>query len=415
MKRYTLKQSDMPLRARHNLPLIPRTPPLHNAELEKSFLHVLLVTLDLPERIPHLVWFVCVAGLDVWLAQWLGVSNVVLLAIAQFGDWVLLMALSRRRISFGPVQPQWLALVMLRIGVAFICNALPMFVVADLNLLNVVLQAIGSVHVYYGYHIEPSVFRLSRIELTIPSFKQGSPMRLLHIADVHLERQGRREAQLLQTVRELQPDALLFTGDFLNLSNVHDPIAQQQAHELWKQLCAVAPVYAVTGSPPVDAPEAVTKIMEGLPIVWLCDEARDVTVCGNALRIVGTSCTHEPKHDSEVLRRVLVGDGRRETANDPPSFTILLHHSPDLAPQAAATGLIDLQLSGHTHGGQVRLPWFGALVTASFYLKALEMGLYQLNDMLLFVSRGIGLEGKGAPRVRFNCRPEVTLLVLRAE
>ena len=94
-------------------------------------------------------------------------------------------------------------------------------------------------------------------------------------------------------------------------------------------------------------------------------------------------------------------------------FTILLYHSPDLAPQAAELGVIDLHLAGHTHGGQVRVPVFGALVTSSLYLKALEMGLYQLRDMLLFVSRGVGLEGKGAPRVRFNCRPELKLFILR--
>jgi hypothetical protein len=175
----------------------------------------------------------------------------------------------------------------------------------------------------------------------------------------------------------------------------------------------------------VDAPAAVKKIVDGLPIVWLRDELCEVALCGNTIRIVGTSCTHEPKHDGEVLRHV-VGRGEPVCSPDdgqthgqthrsaPTPFTILLHHSPDLAPQAAATGAIDLQLSGHTHGGQVRVPWFGALVTASFYFKALEMGLYQLNDMLLFVSRGIGLEGKGAPRVRFNCRPEVTLLILSA-
>ncbi|MCA1553353.1 MAG: metallophosphoesterase, partial [Chloroflexi bacterium] len=96
-------------------------------------------------------------------------------------------------------------------------------------------------------------------------------------------------------------------------------------------------------------------------------------------------------------------------------FTILLYHSPDLAPQAAALGTIDLQLAGHTHGGQVRLPFYGALLTSSLYGKQLEMGLYQLRDMLLYVSRGVGLEGMGAPRARFRCRPEVTLITLRGQ
>jgi predicted MPP superfamily phosphohydrolase len=64
-------------------------------------------------------------------------------------------------------------------------------------------------------------------------------------------------------------------------------------------------------------------------------------------------------------------------------------------------------LSGHTHGGQVRLPWFGALVTSSLYGKAFEMGRYQLAGLTLYVTRGIGLEGSAAPRARFLCPPEV--------
>jgi predicted MPP superfamily phosphohydrolase len=85
-----------------------------------------------------------------------------------------------------------------------------------------------------------------------------------------------------------------------------------------------------------------------------------------------------------------------------------LYHTPDLAPVAAAQG-VDLQLSGHTHGGQVRLPFFGALFTSSLYGKKFEAGRYQVGALTLYVSRGIGLEGKGAPRARFLCPPEMIL------
>jgi predicted MPP superfamily phosphohydrolase len=89
------------------------------------------------------------------------------------------------------------------------------------------------------------------------------------------------------------------------------------------------------------------------------------------------------------------------------TFSVLLYHSPDLAPMVSELG-IDLQLSGHTHGGQVRLPFFGALYTSSLYGKKFEMGRYQLGAMTLYVTRGIGMEGKAAPRVRFLCPPQVT-------
>jgi len=68
-----------------------------------------------------------------------------------------------------------------------------------------------------------------------------------------------------------------------------------------------------------------------------------------------------------------------------------------------------LQLSGHTHGGQVRLPVYGALYAASLYGKRFESGRRQVGDLTLYVTRGIGLEGKSAPRVRFLCPPEIIL------
>jgi hypothetical protein len=76
---------------------------------------------------------------------------------------------------------------------------------------------------------------------------------------------------------------------------------------------------------------------------------------------------------------------------------------------------IDLYLAGHTHGGQVRLPVWGAIITMSAYGKQYESGLYQLNPTTLYVSRGIGLEGLSLPRVRFLCPPEMVLIELGNE
>jgi len=91
---------------------------------------------------------------------------------------------------------------------------------------------------------------------------------------------------------------------------------------------------------------------------------------------------------------------------EPDSFNILLYHAPDLAPNAS-TYSFDLQLSGHTHGGQVCLPLYGALYTGSLYKKAFEAGRYLVNGMTLYVTRGLGMEGAVAPRVRVLCHPEL--------
>ena len=76
---------------------------------------------------------------------------------------------------------------------------------------------------------------------------------MLHVADVHVERLGRREEQVLRITRALKPDLILFSGDLVNLSYVRDETARQHARALWRALSEDAPVFAVSGSPPVDS------------------------------------------------------------------------------------------------------------------------------------------------------------------
>jgi predicted MPP superfamily phosphohydrolase len=159
-------------------------------------------------------------------------------------------------------------------------------------------------------------------------------------------------------------------------------------------------VYAVTGSPAVDLDETVPALLKGLHLHWLQGKSVNLQVNGDTLQIAGLSCSHKPFVDFPLLKQIVLPN--------PQEFTILLYHSPDLAPHAAELG-IDLQLSGHTHGGQVCLPLLGAIVTGSLYGRRFQSGRYNLQNLVLYVTRGIGMEGAGAPRVRFLCPPEIVL------
>ena len=121
--------------------------------------------------------------------------------------------------------------------------------------------------------------------------------------------------------------------------------------------------------------------------------------------LLGLDCSHHLPSDGQTLARV---------AADSPDTAprVLLYHAPELMPQAAEQG-IDLYLCGHTHGGQVRLPVIGALLTSSQLGKQYEMGHYQRRQTHLYVSRGVGLEGLSAPRVRFLAPPEITVITIR--
>jgi predicted MPP superfamily phosphohydrolase len=231
----------------------------------------------------------------------------------------------------------------------------------------------------------------------------------LHLGDLHVERITDRERQLIALVKLLNPDVILFSGDFLNLSYLRDPQAWEACRWVLKQLSAPLGVYAVSGSPAVDFPDVLARLLDGMPVRWLLDEKATISHNSHTIDIVGLHCTHKPFVDGPKLIDVLNKDPSGfQNPKGLSRFTILLYHTPDLAPESAEAG-IDLQLSGHTHGGQVRLPLYGALFAGSLYGKAFEAGRRQVGGMTLYVTRGIGMEGKGAPRVRFLCPPEIIL------
>jgi predicted MPP superfamily phosphohydrolase len=120
--------------------------------------------------------------------------------------------------------------------------------------------------------------------------------------------------------------------------------------------------------------------------------------------LVGVACSHQQELDATRLTVALEG-----VPAD--AFTLLLYHSPDLILEAAGAG-VDLYLAGHTHGGQIRLPLYGPMATASRYGKRYASGLFREKGTALYVSRGLGFEGGGMPRARFLCRPEVVTLEL---
>src|SRR5204862_4950927 len=95
----------------------------------------------------------------------------------------------------------------------------------------------------------------------------------------------------------------------------------------------------------------------------------------------------------------------------PDRFGVAVMHSPDSAPEAAALGY-DLLVAGHTHGGQVCLPGYGAIVTNCSMPRRLAAGLIRMGPAVLHTSPGLGTS-KYAP-FRFGCRPEATLLELRS-
>ncbi|MCS6963803.1 metallophosphoesterase [Thermoflexus sp.] len=325
------------------------------------------------------------------------------------GDALMLIMLPRLGYSFGPPKPPFVAFTLFRLFLSL--GLLPIQPLSYAIGLALIGQLAFTGNLLSALYREP--FRLTLTELVIasPKLRGMPPLRILHLTDLHLERLTRREQQVLRWVEELDPDLIVFTGDLLNLSYVRDPQAQAQCSHFLEALRAPLGIYLVTGTPLVDPPEVVRRILFGFThVTWLDNQVARFGQLGHrgpSIYLLGLTCTHDPDHDGERLRELI-----RQVP--PQALTILLYHSPDLFPEASALG-IDLYLCGHTHGGQIRLPLIGALITASIYGKRYEMGLYRRGSTTMYVSRGLGMEGLGMPRMRLMCPPEIVLIHLQSD
>jgi predicted MPP superfamily phosphohydrolase len=164
-------------------------------------------------------------------------------------------------------------------------------------------------------------------------------------------------------------------------------------------LTRTAPVFAVKGNWDVWYFRELERF-DGTAVRALDGDSAVVDAGGTKVRVAGLAFDHE-----EGLDAALGGAA-------PGELTVLLYHTPELIPDLDGRAAPpDLYLCGHTHGGQVRLPFYGAVITLSRMGKAFEAGLYALSGgTRVYVNRGLGMEGGPAPRVRFLCRPEITVL-----
>ena len=239
----------------------------------------------------------------------------------------------------------------------------------------------------YAYFVEPYWIEVNRIEIETPKLKSGSKITIVQISDIHSNGWNKNERRLPSIVNSLNPDIICLTGDYINKIEALDAVRRMVG-----ELKARYGIYAVRGNWDVAAASNVDIFM-GLKVKMLMGEGERIAISGNNIYIAGLDV-----NDDSALPQALATRARDD-------FTILLFHYPDLIEDLKGYD-IDLYLSGHTHGGQVALPFYGAVLTFSKYGKKYERGLHRVGETLLYVNRGIGTEGLP---IRFLSRPEVTL------
>jgi hypothetical protein len=256
------------------------------------------------------------------------------------------------------------------------------------------LAAVGIPCFAYGWLVEPYWPEVVHVRIDVPGLPAGTtPIRIAQIADIHSDPTERLEGRLPDIVAKEKPDLIVFTGDAIN-SREGLPIFRR----CLSRIAAIAPTYAVRGN--WDSWYfADADLFGGTGARELGAEAIPVRIRGALLWLGGIAVGRESRLE-EVLATIPRG-----------APAVLLYHYPDLIEDVRGRG-IDLYCASHTHGGQVAIPFYGALVTFSRFDKKYESGLFHEAGTTLYVNRGIGMEGGPVPRVRFWARPEITVFDL---
>jgi hypothetical protein len=258
----------------------------------------------------------------------------------------------------------------------------------------------GGLAVTYALLVEPEWVEVCPVTVELP--RLDAPFdgyTIAQISDLHIDSWLGRERleDVVAKVNQQEPDVVVITGDFVSEDLPENTGNLIAALRLLEARDAIA---AVTGNHDYDANvDNVRSVMEESNIHDLSNHVLTLERGDTYLHIAGVDDPMEGKPDlDEVLRR-LPDEGA----------AILLAHEPDFADKAAATGRFDLQLSGHSHGGQIQLPIIGPINLPEMG-KKYPIGMYQLDGMKLYTNRGIGMVELKA---RFNCRPEITVFTLR--
>jgi uncharacterized protein len=241
---------------------------------------------------------------------------------------------------------------------------------------------------------EPYWPEVTHTEVPLDKLPAGSkPIRIVHISDTHSEDMLRLEGKLPGLIAEQKPDLICFTGDALTHKS-----GLRHFQKLMKELTDIAPVYAVHGNWELKNWIQGADFYGDAPVTILDNRAERVVINGQPIWLAGMH-QYAPNLDRTLA----------EVDNTEP--VVLLYHVPDIILTLPGRG-VDLCLSGHTHGGQIALPFYGALTTLTSTGKRFERGLYHHEDTYLYITRGIGMEGGRTPRIRFFARPEISVIDL---
>jgi len=254
----------------------------------------------------------------------------------------------------------------------------------------------------WATHIAPFRLQLDehRVPATAANEGQGT-VRIAVMADLQTAGVGDHERRAVQALLDADPDVILLPGDLFQADP--DVLATEgpAVRDLLARLDAPGGVYLVEGD--VDSTVRLDAVVPP-NITRLDDQVVELRIRDRRVRIGGTRLDVTTATADQV---------RGDLASDGGALTVLVSHRPDTVLHLPADSGVDLVVAGHTHGGQIALPWFGPPVTLSMVPRAVGAGgLHQVAGNPVYVSTGVGMERGQAPQIRLGVAPSIGILDL---
>ena len=252
----------------------------------------------------------------------------------------------------------------------------------------------------YSAFIEPSALQIVTVRLRLPRLdREWDGFRLVQISDIHMGGWMNRVRleRVVRRVLEQNPDAVAITGDFISRFHLISRAFSDLAAALSPLSSQVRTVAVLGNHDHRYGRRPLRRMFARIGIQELDNRVITLRRGTALLHLAGVDDIWLDKEDLPAVLGQLPPEGA----------AVLLAHEPDFADRSAACGRFDLQISGHTHGGQLFLPFLGRPSLPKMGTRY-PSGLYQVGRMLQYTNRGVGM---GMPPFRFNCPPEITVFV----
>jgi predicted MPP superfamily phosphohydrolase len=249
----------------------------------------------------------------------------------------------------------------------------------------------------YGKQVEAKQLVLEHIQIQVNKLKTGlEGFKIVQLSDIHLYPYTQLDfvQEAVTITNNLQPDLIVLTGDYV----LQTAEAIFELAPVLSSLNAKYGVFSILGNHDLWTNAHIVRLgLKEQRLLLLENDGVELTVNGETLYLAGVDDGWSGQPDLSLAL------AKRPSE----ALTILLAHEPDLADRFSMDQRVSIQLSGHSHGGQVRLPLLGAPILPYLGQKY-DQGLYKVKDMWLYTTRGIGL----ITPIRINCPPEITEITL---